>query len=221
VRHRFIVAHVARIASSLALLVVVPALAPLAALAAFLAIFALVHDLAHGALGLPKLANDLALAIAGVLIATTGHGLRVAHLRHHARPMADDDLEGAAAHVPLWRAALAAPGLALRLHASGWREAPRRARRWQRVEYLAVIALVGAAALGPHALRVLVAVAVAMQLTAPVWAGHVPHRPPRWLLAIARRLAFTRSPTVISLLHHDLHHRLPRVPVGALSAAAS
>ena len=190
------------------------------ALAMFFAAFALVHDVAHGSLGLSKRTNEFVLAIGGATIATTGHGLRVAHLRHHAHPLAADDLEGASAKMPFWRAALLAPILAIVLHVSGWRHAPRRERRKQLAEYLALAALIVGGSLGPRALRIYMMVAVVMQLLAPLWAGHIPHRTPRWLMGLVHCLAFTGSPTVMSLLHHDLHHELPKVPIGELPAVA-
>jgi fatty acid desaturase len=56
-----------------------------------------------------------------------------------------------------------------------------------------------------------------MQVTMPVWAGHVPHRAPEWLIAIARRFAFTRSAILMSLAYHELHHAYPRVPTADLA----
>jgi len=53
---------------------------------------------------------------------------------------------------------------------------------------------------------------LALQLTMNAWASHVPHRAPRWLLAIAARFAWTHSPVVLSLVYHMEHHAHPRVP---------
>jgi fatty acid desaturase len=69
--------------------------------------------------------------------------MRVAHMRHHAHPMAADDLEGIAATVGWRRALTMAPcwALAVRLQAS--RLGGRSSRRRQLLEHLAsgVIAL--------------------------------------------------------------------------------
>ncbi len=62
--------------------------------------------------------------------------------------------------------------------------------------------------------------ALAMQLLAPWWAGHIPHRA-RWLIALAARLAILRSPTLASLAYHELHHRRPKLPTWQLRASAS
>jgi fatty acid desaturase len=142
---------------------------------------------------------------------TSGHAMRVAHLRHHAAPLADDDFEGAAVRMPLLRAILLSPYLAFAMRREAWRRAPRRDRHWQAMEQLACVLL--ALLVGPYAL-----VALALQLLAPLWAGRVPHTAPRWLVRAARALAFTRSVTILSLAFHDEHHRHPRLPTLSLRA---
>ena len=107
-----LVGHAARHALGLALLFAGAHHAPtalLGALALHLAAFAFTHDLAHGALGLPRRFNELALSLAALPMLVAGHGMRLMHLRHHARPLDKDDLEGVGATVPLWRALLGGP----------------------------------------------------------------------------------------------------------------
>ena len=219
-RHHMIV-YLPRFALALAVLVCVPipVLAPLAALAIFMIAFAVTHDAAHGSLGLSRRATDLVLAASGAAIGTSGHALRLMHMKHHAHELAADDLEGAAAKLSLGRAFLAAPGLAVALHTTAWRTATPRDRRWQLVEYTALAAVLAAALVGPLPLAVYAAVAVTMQLFAPWWAGHLPHRAHR-LRALAARLAVLGSPTLASLAHHDLHHRWPKLPTWRLQAAS-
>jgi fatty acid desaturase len=198
-----------------------PIVALIAAAAIYVGVFTLTHDLAHGALGLPRRRNDLALAVAGVCMATSGHGLRLMHLRHHADPLGDGDLEGRSARMPACGALLAAPVLSLRLVIAAWRTATPRDRRWQRAEYAALAGLAAAAAAsGCHALQLYLIVGLAAQLLAPFWAGHLPHRTPAWLLALARRLSRAGSMTMRTLVVHDAHHRRPKLPTYALSDRA-
>jgi len=212
-----LISHVVRIAAPAVALFACPTLAPLVAVAAYFGWFTLTHELAHGALRLPRRANELALALAGLCMITSGHGLRLMHLRHHARPLSDGDLEGRSARMPAWRALLAAPYLSGLLVATAWRTATARDRRWQRAEYLALAALaVVVLAVGPRALQLYLAVGVAAQLLAPFWAGHLPHRTPAWLLGLARRLARAGSMTMRTLVVHDAHHRQPKLPTHAL-----
>lgn len=211
--------YLPRFVVALAVLVCVPALAPLAALAIFLVAFAITHDAAHGSLGLSRRATGLALAAGGVAIGTSGHALRLMHMKHHAHELADDDLEGAAARLTFWRALAAAPRLAVALHTTAWRVAAPRDRRCQLVEYIALAAMLAAALVGPRPLAVYAAVAMAMQLFAPWWAGHLPHRA-HGLHALAAWLAVLGSPTLASLAHHEVHHRRPKVPTWRLQAVA-
>jgi hypothetical protein len=104
---------------------------------------------------------------------------------------------------------------------SAWRTATARDRRWQRAEYAAIAILAAAVlAVGLHALRLYLLTAVAAQALAPFWAGHLPHRTPRWLHALAVRLARAGSMTMRTLVVHDDHHRRPRLPTRRLQAPA-
>lgn len=192
-----------------------------AAIAAYLGVFMLGHELAHGALGLPRRSNALALAIAGICMMTSGHALRLMHLRHHARPLQPDDLEGVSARLPWWQALAAAPVLSVMLVVRAWRIATARDRAWQRMEHAAVAVLVAAAMVGPRALQIYVITSLAMQALAPLWAGHLPHRAPRWLRALARPLARCGSMMMTTLIIHDDHHRRPRLPAHQLRHAIS
>lgn len=184
-----------------------------ASVALFLAAFAFNHDLSHNALALPQHANEVALAIAGSLMLMSGHAVRATHLRHHLRPLASDDLEGTSARMSFVRALVTAPCQVIATRRAGYRIARRRDRRWQRIESMATLAItIGLLAAGSRPLAAFVLVAIAAQLTMPVWAAHIPHNAPEVLVRLARFLSFTRSPTVLSLAYHELHHAHPRVP---------
>lgn len=218
--------HVARLVASalaLALAARVDCAAGMAFASAllFLESFAFMHDLAHGALLLPRRENELALAFAGALLLMSGHALRRTHLIHHARALADDNLEGLPARGSFFQALAGGPraAVALRLHA--FRGAGRRGQRWQAVETAAGLAIT-AALLGSRLppLVVYALVALAAQATMSVWAAHVPHNAPAWLTRLAARFSWTGSPTVLSLAYHALHHAHAEVPCRRLAAAA-
>lgn len=190
-----------------------------AAMALFFAAFALMHDVAHGALRLPRRANEIALAAAGSLMLMSGHALRLMHLRHHARPLADDDLEGHPARLSLPRALASAPLAAIALRIEAFRAAGPLGRRAQLAEsFINASSLALLIASGNPALLAWAATALALQLSMGVWAAHIPHNAPAWLLAAARRAAVTRSPIALSLAFHELHHRRPSLPCGRLAA---
>jgi fatty acid desaturase len=215
-----LVHYLVRIAVALVALVAFPGLAPVSAVALYVSVFMLTHELAHGALGLPRHRNELALAVAGLAIAASGHALRLMHLRHHARPLSAGDLEGRSARMPAGQALAAAPVLCVLLIVTAWRTATVRDRRWQCAEHaaLAVLATV-VVTVGPHALQTYLLVALGAQLSAPFWAGHLPHRSPRWLLRVARRLAGAGSLAMRTLVVHDDHHRRSKLPMYLLDRA--
>ncbi|XYI03536.1 fatty acid desaturase [Sorangium sp. So ce1128] len=194
------------------------ALAAAAGGSLFFAAFALMHDVAHGALRLPRRANEIALTLSAALMLMSGHALRIMHLRHHARPLAPDDIEGAPARLPLLRALLGAPLAAVALRAEAFRAAGPSGRRHQLAEAalnLASLALLLASR--QPALLAVAATAASLQLTMAVWAAYIPHNAPAWMLAAARRLAFTRSPIALSLGYHERHHRIPSLPCSRLA----
>lgn len=189
--------------------------------ALFLGSFAFMHDVAHGALRLPRRWNEAALALAGGLMLMSGHALRRMHLRHHARTMADDDLEGLPARGGLLGALASGPGDALALRREAFRSAGASGRRWQAIESAVnVAALLALLASGVPALRLYAAVAIAAQLSMSAWASQVPHNAPPWLVRLAQRLAIFGSPSMLSLAYHELHHAHPEVPCSRLGEVA-
>src|SRR5688572_14933351 len=60
------------------------------------------HDLVHRNLGLPRRLNSALLVVIELLALRSGTAYRLAHLHHHRRYPADDDVEGAAAKMRLF-----------------------------------------------------------------------------------------------------------------------
>lgn len=213
--------HGGRVAASLAVLVLLrgqPALALVAAVALYIAVFAFNHDVAHGALGLPARLNALLLGCTGLLMGISGHAMRRMHLRHHAHPLANDDVEGAGARVTLLGALALGPMNAAVYRVEALRTARGLERRAQIVETVLALGLTLAAlATRSIAGAAWVVANVTMMLTAAAWASHLPHRPPRWLKALALELTWTHSAAVLSFAFHDEHHVHPKIPCGRLA----
>lgn len=179
----------------------------------YFATFSFFHDCAHGALCLPPRVNDFALFLTSGPLFLSAHGQRQLHLRHHARPLAPDDMEGEGALASLPMALVTAPAASFRMRVASYFAANHRVRPWILVENVLNVA-VGVGAVWSDHLGVQVAAAtmLGLQLTMNAWASHVPHRAPRWLLALAARFEWTHSPVVLSLVYHLEHHAHPRVP---------
>ena len=202
---------------------------PLGALLALAAVFAssiLVHDLIHGALGLPARVNEVALSLAALLLIKSGHGLRVLHLAHHRHCLGDDDVEGRVARESFATLAARGPVLALVARYEAFRADPRT-RPLQAIETALNVALLAGGTwelvhFRSSALLVYWASVVFVTVTAPIWGAKIPHMIP-WAHPVVRRLASLSgrwTPATASVLLHELHHRFPRLPVALLPAHA-
>lgn len=198
--------------------------APSALFAAFLffAAFALMHDCTHRALHLPKILNELALSASAFLMLMSGQALRRTHLLHHARPLSQDDIEGAPARMPLARVLLLSPYFALQLRAAAFRADKGQGQARQCIEFIInIIVLILALALGNQALRISIALIIALQLSMALWAAYIPHNAPPWMSSAAALLSFSRSPIALSLAFHQEHHAHPNIPCGRLHTLQS
>ncbi len=222
----------ARPACLLALYVLVCArgywlLAPPIAFVCFLSGFVLTHDAMHHALGLPKLANEVVLALAGALMLKSGHGLRATHLRHHGRVLERDDPEGGVVHWTLGRVLWAGPFAVLGNRRRAIALDPR-SRGLQLLETLgnvAAFALMVWIAWGwrsPAGLIYFGAV-VLLSSTLSLWAAYLPHvmHSDHPLIRVAAWGAHAWTPVLNSLAYHDLHHRCPKVATALLPALAA
>lgn len=174
------------------------------------------HDLVHGNLGLPRRLNDTLLCLTELLAVRSGHAYQAAHLHHHARFPAEDDIEGAASGMGFWRTI--GEGIILQPRLWLWAIRHRRPRRgWIWFEGVACVAIVlGSLAALP--LTVLPAVYVGLVIAGswiiPLTTSYVPHdvhadAPLRQTRLFRGRLF---SLIAIEHLYHLDHHLYPQVP---------
>jgi fatty acid desaturase len=190
------------------------------AAAMFFAAFALAHDLTHGTLGLSPRGRKWALGAVAQLFLVSGQVMRTLHLRHHARPGAADDLEGAALGLGCAGTFIRLPVLFFSMRFFPFHRNAKQANRgWMFTETL-LNALTLATAVLVAPLRPYVVTMLALQFLTPLWGGYLPHRAPDWLRAFARSFDFAHSPTVMSLAYHDLHHERADIPCQELGTFA-
>jgi beta-carotene hydroxylase len=174
------------------------------------------HDLVHRNLGLPGRTNEVLLCVIELLALRSGHAYRAAHLHHHARFPAADDIEGAAARMT-WLGALA-DGLTLQVRVWWWAVRRRgKERAWVLGEGVGCVALlVGSAALAAvtPVFLVYAALMVAGSWVIPLATSYVPHDADG-----ADELSRTRAyrgvvASVVGMghLYHLEHHLYPTVP---------
>ena len=174
------------------------------------------HDLVHRNLRLPAFLNETLLAAIELLAFRSGHAYRTVHLNHHAHFPEEDDLEGAAAGMPWWRALLDGITLQYRLWFFALRR-PGSNRRWVMVEgSLAVLLLAGCALLYPVTPwpAVYAALMVGGSWIYPFATAYVVHVPEGNSDLTRTRLFRGRLLSLLALehLYHLEHHLYPQVP---------
>jgi beta-carotene hydroxylase len=181
----------------------------------FLTYGSISHDLGHRTLRLSQPCNEALLCAIELIAFRSGHAYRFAHLNHHARFPAADDLEGAAAGMTWWRALLDGVTLQPRLLLFAFRRG--RARSWIVGEALAVLILL-AASLAAVPWTIAPAIYAALMLLGswlfPLITSFIPHDPTGETELTQTRLFRGRVLAIVAVehLYHLEHHLYPQVP---------
>lgn len=174
------------------------------------------HDLVHRNLRLSPWLNEVLLSLLELLALRSGHAYRAAHLNHHAHFPDDDDIEAAAAKLPVWRALW--NGMTLQPRIWFWSLGRSGAhRRWAIFEGFAVlILLVAALAFIPLTISpILYAVLMIVgSWIFPIVTTVIPHDPKGDCELTRTRLFRGRVLSWLALehLYHLEHHLYPQVP---------
>lgn len=170
------------------------------------------HDLVHRTLALPAWLNEPLLALIELIAFRSGHAYRWVHLHHHARFPADDDIEGAAAAMPWWRALLDGITLQPRLWAAAMRHhGPHRP--WAIAEACAVLVMLAFAATNRIA-GIYALLMIAGSWIFPFMTSFVVHVPNGADELSQTRLFRGRFFSLFAFehLYHLEHHLYPQVP---------
>ena len=174
------------------------------------------HDLVHRTLGLPERFNDSLLVAIELLALRSGTAYRLAHLHHHRRYPAEDDVEGAAARMSLVRSLLEGMRFQLRLFAWAWANRPGQRGRLAGEGGLILAGYLAAVAALPWTV---VPLAYAALMTAGAWViplitSYLPHDP-KAQVELHQTRAFrgwVLSVVALEHLYHLEHHLYPAVP---------
>jgi beta-carotene hydroxylase len=173
------------------------------------------HDLVHRTLRLPRALNEVLLCAIELMAFRSGHAYRFAHLNHHARFPAADDLEGAAAGMTWWRALLDGVTLQPRLVLFAFQRG--RDRSWIVGEVIGVLLLLVASLAAIPWTVAPATYAVLMILGSwlfPLITSFIPHDPKVDTELTQTRLFRGRVLSIVALehLYHLEHHLYPQVP---------
>src|SRR5437764_6892815 len=110
-----------------------------------------VHNAFHYALGLSRRGSDWVMLFLSAVMLGSMHAVQINHLQHHQHCLDDQDVEGASARMPAWKAIVVGPLFPIRLHLNALKLARGPSLRWIRIEMFITAALVAAAILVPSA----------------------------------------------------------------------
>ncbi len=117
------------------------AITVLASFVMFMTGLRVTHNAFHRTLGLPRRGGDIVMFTLSALLGGAMHAIEHTHLRHHARCMASDDVEGQVALLGFWRALAHSPRYPLLIHVQALRHGTRRQKRWIALELTTVAAI--------------------------------------------------------------------------------
>jgi beta-carotene hydroxylase len=174
------------------------------------------HDLVHRTLGLPRWLNEALLCAMELIAVRSGHAYRWSHLHHHARFPEEDDIEAAAARLPLSRALLEGFTLQWRLWYLAVRQ-PGPHHAWVLGEGISLaVILVGALASLPWTMLPALygGLMIAGSWIFPIITVLIPHDARGDGLLGQTRLFRGRVLSLLALehLYHLEHHLYPQVP---------
>jgi beta-carotene hydroxylase len=175
------------------------------------------HDLVHRNLGLSPRTNEIFLTLIELLSLRSGHAYRMAHLHHHARFPAEDDIEAAASRRSLVGALLEGVTFHFRLWLWAFKRARKRERGLILIEGgLAMLLMLAAILLWQVTLVPLVYV---LLMTTGAWitpliTSYVPHNPHGKSELEQTRVFRGTALSILALehLYHLEHHLYPSVP---------
>lgn len=88
------------------------------------------HDGFHGKLGVSPRWTHAFLFLFSLLMVIPLHAVRLIHLRHHAHPLDEKDVEGMCAGMSWWKALLAGPVFSVRMILVAFMDANHTTRTW-------------------------------------------------------------------------------------------
>jgi fatty acid desaturase len=182
-----------------------------------------VHNAYHYALGLSRGGSDLVMFVLSGLMLGSMHAVQLNHLEHHQHCLGDNDVEGASAGMPGWKAILIGPLFPVRLHRNALKKARGAAARWMAAELVLTAGMFTAGVLIPAAwLRYhVIAMAAGQCLTSffAVWTVHHDCGEPG---PFARTLrGILKNGATYNMFFHVEHHLFPAVPTCHLPQLAA
>jgi fatty acid desaturase len=181
-----------------------------------------VHNAFHYALGLSRRGSDGVMLILSATMLGSMHAVQINHLEHHRHCLGDQDIEGASARLPAWKAILVGPLFPVHLHVNAWKKARGSSFRWIVAELIVTMAVITAATVFPSVwLRYHVAAMLAGQCFTSFFAVWTVHHDCEQAGVFARTLrGILKNVATYNMFFHVEHHLFPAVPTCHLAKLA-
>lgn len=188
----------------------------------FLTLLRVAHNGYHNALGLPRMATDIALMLMSPLMMLPLHAVKVTHLEHHKHCLGELDIEGEAGRKSFWGVIAYGPRFPIDVLRAAWMQGGAHIRRWIVAEFV-LIALVWIAAfvtLWPALLYHAIAMTAGECFTAffAVWIVH--HGTEDHIYPARTQRGWLKNWISYSMFLHAEHHLFPSVPTFRLRELA-
>ena len=180
----------------------------------FLAGLRQVHNAFHYALGLSRKATGWIMLLVSAVMLGSMHAVQLNHLEHHRHCLSEDDVEGASARMPGWKALLTGPLFPIRLHANALTKAHGASLAWIVVELMITMAMIASAVVFRMSwLRYHVAAMAAGQCLSAFFAVWTVHHDCESEGMLARTLrGMFKNVATYNMFFHVEHHLFPAVP---------
>ena len=182
-----------------------------------------VHNAFHRALGISRIAGDWLMFLLSAVMLGSMHAVEINHLDHHRHCLSEDDVEGASARLPAWKALLSGPLFPVRLHVNAWKKARGPKFRWILAELIVTLVMVGSAlCFNVVWLRYHVAAMATGQCFTAFFAVWTVHHDCESEGLLARTLrGLLKNLVTYNMFFHVEHHLFPAVPTCHLPQLAA
>jgi len=188
----------------------------------FLTLLRVAHNGYHNALGLPRLATDLALMVMSPLMMLPLHAVKVTHLEHHKHCLGDLDIEGQAGRKSFWAVLAYGPRFPIDVLRAAWRQGGTHIRTWIVAELLliACVWIAASTTLWSALLYHAIAMTAGECFTAffAVWIVH--HGTEDHVYPARTQRGWLKNRISYSMFLHAEHHLFPSVPTFRLRELA-
>ncbi len=180
------------------------------------------HDAFHQSMGITKTGHHIVMFVLSIVMICSMHAVKHNHLQHHKHCLDDEDMEGASARMPWWKAILYGPVFIFLHHYHALKKGNAVTRKWVIAEILTIVFFGTIMLLWGSKIMIyhLIVMIIGEFFTAffAVWTVHHDCEPEK---IFSRTLRGRFLPSMFyNMFYHTEHHIFPKVPTTHLPELA-